>query len=199
MKNPKIIRNLLLTVTALVSVVALAACGPSGSPTATPTLTASSSPSASSTPSSSPSDVLTPMPQPAANFPCTNPAPSTAAPSAAQLANYQAVIDSANTQPMATHACDPLTFIIAGSECCGAIQRDDALVKYGVWLQGKGPWTFGVDAATLADWQSGFYAQYVPDNSLIAVSTSGQWVTSVIFDGDVISAIFAGMTIDMSY
>ena len=185
------LRGLGLAVT-VVGVLGLVACTPSASPPPTAT---SSSPFAETPASSTPS--VTPL-APSA-FPCSDPAPAQAAPTQAQRENYQAVIASANTQPMASHACATVTFIISGSECCGPLNRDDALVQWGDWLSGKSDWNFSPDAAMVADWRTHFYGQYIPEGSLIAVSDVSGVMTSVVFDGDVITALFAAHIEEMSW
>lgn len=136
-------------------------------------------------------------PAPVSAFPCTSPAPSAAAPTQEQWDRYKAVIYSANTQPMSSKACDPLQYIIAASGCCGPLQKDDALVQWGNWLYQPDPgWTDQINPADLAAWRGCFYAQYFPQNALIEqYNVNGvNRVTSVIFDGDIITVLFAAET-----
>lgn len=178
-------------------IVSLSACSPGPDPSAlTPMPTMSSpAPSGSVSPSASSSVVIPPS-----AFPCTSPIPTAAAPDAAHMDQYRDVIVSANTQPMASTSCDTVTLIFSGSECCGALGRDDALVQWGDWLYRPGStWTFAVDPATLADWRTHFYAQYVPEGSLIALDLPNQRMTSVIFDGNVVTGLFCASIEEMTY
>ena len=100
---------------------------------------------------------------------------------------------------MATHACDTVTLIFSGSECCGPIDRDNALAQWGDWLALKSDWNFSPDPAILAEWRTHFYAQYVPEGALIAVSDSGGVMTSVIFDGNVITGLFVATLEEMTF
>ena len=177
----------------IATTILLTGCAPGVGPT-TPTPSVSTSTSSSA----APLPTVTTLPV-ASAFPCAQPAPTGVAPTADELENYRAVIVSANTQPISTHACETVTVIFSGSECCGPLDRDNALVQWGDWLALKSDWNFSPDPAILAEWRTHFYAQYVPEGALIAVSDSGGVMTSVIFDGNVITGLFVATLEEMTF
>lgn len=177
----------------IATTILLTGCAPGVGPTTPPP---SESPSMSPTATPLPTVTTTPV---ASAFPCAQPAPTGVAPTADELENYRAVIVSANTQPMSTHACETVTVIFSGSECCGPLDRDNALVQWGDWLGMKSDWNFSPDPALVAEWRTHFYAQYVPEGALIAVSDSGGVMTSVIFDGNVITGLFVATLEEMTF
>ena len=185
--------RVLLGLIIVVATSVLAGCAPGISPTtSTPSVSASASSSAAPLPTVT-------SPPVASAFPCAQPVPSAVAPTANEFENYRAVIVSANTQPMSTHACDNVTLIFSGSECCGPLDRDNALVQWGDWLGMKSDWNFSPDPALVAEWRTHAYAQYVPEGSLIAVSNTDAVMTSVIFDGNVITGLFAATLEEMTF
>ena len=185
--------GILTTLVALGALVLSGCGGGTSTPSSPPSLTASATASPTSTPSEA-----EPLPQSA--FPCGSPIPTAAAPTADQLATYREVITSANSQPMAAHACDTVTLIYSGTECCGPIDRDSAISQFGNKLYREGAvWTFDIDPALLAQWRSHFYAQYVPEGSLIAIDTVHQSMVSIIFDGNVITGLFTASLDEMMF
>jgi hypothetical protein len=127
------------------------------------------------------------------------PLPTKAAPTEAELETYRAVISSANTEPMSSHACDIVTFILSGSECCGPVPKDVALEEWGRRIARTSDWNFSPDPAVLSDWRTRFYALYVPEGALIGVSESGGVMTSVIFDGNIVTGLFFASLEEMMY
>ena len=177
----------------IATTILLTGCAPGVGPTTPPP---SESPSMSPTATPLPTVTTPPV---ASAFPCAQPAPTGVAPTADELENYRAVIVSANTQPMSTHACETVTVIFSGSECCGPLDRDNALVQWGDWLGMKSDWNFSPDPALVAEWRTHAYAQYVPEGSLIAVSNTDGVMTSVIFDGNVITGLFVATLEEMTF
>lgn len=188
-KSKRFIFATLLAATALL----ISACAPQADE---PTESQTSKPSASVTASATP----TPTQAPATNsaFPCSSPAPTAPAPSAAEIQKFKDVITSGNSQAMVSNSCDTVTLILSGSSCCGPLQRDSALSQWGQWLDpSTANWTFDVDPALVATWRANFYGQYLPEGSLIAVDTNNNKITSIIFDGNVVTGLFFAYTDQM--
>jgi len=146
-----------------------------------------------------PLDPEPPILNTSSEFLCTDPTPTAPAPTTAQMETYEAVIISADTQPMSTQACTEVTYIRSGSECCGLLAKDEALGAWSSWLGGRSGWNFSPDPAMIADWRTHFYARYIPEGSLIAVSETDGVMTSVIFDGDIITGFFSASIEEMTY
>ena len=154
---------------------------------------------ASTVPSETPLPTLASLPVNSSSFPCAQPVPTAIAPTDPELEPYRDVIVSANTQPMATHACDTVTLIFSGSECCGPVDRDNALAQWGNRIALSSDWNFSPDPEMVAEWRTHFYAQYVPEGALIAVSETSGVMTSVIFDGNVITGLFTASLEEMMF
>lgn len=188
-------RTSLLVLLIAATAVFVTGCTPQTEGASSPTTTTASS-SVAATPSPSQS---TAPPIPASAFPCSSPTPSAAAPSEAEMQKFKDVITSGNSQAMAANSCDTVTLILAGSSCCGPLERDSALSQ---WAQRLDPatanWSFDIDPAVVAEWRNHFYGQYVPEGSLIAVDTAHNLVTSVIFDGNIVTALFIANTEQMT-
>lgn len=169
------------------SVLAVSGCTPSPSPFPSPPSSVLTPMPTMSSPSASPSG----DPIPASAYPCTDPAPTAPAPTAAQMDNYKAVIETANTQPMSAHACTTVVYILASTECCGDMPKDDALIDWGRRLANSTstPWNFSPDPTLVAEWRSGPYAPFFPPSSLIGINEDGT-VATVGFDGDVITFLY---------
>ena len=177
--------------------IALGGCAPSDPSSIS---IATTSPTTVSTPEESAAPTPDVAPIPPSQFPCSTPAPTAPAPTAEAIENYKAVIQTGNTQPMAGTSCETITLILAGSGCCGPTQRDSALVQWGQWLNPTtASWNFNIDPATLADWRTKIYGQYVPEGSLIGIDEVNGKVTSVIFHGNVVTGLFIANTIEMTY
>lgn len=160
---------------------------------------ASAEPQASPTPSESsapaPTETTT---APVNEFTCDDPVPTGGAPTAEEMERYRASIITANSQAMASTSCSMLTLAIAGGDA-QRLQRDDALVQWAALMNpGAANWTFEIDAATLQNWRSHSFGKYVPEGAIVALDRSSNQVVSVLFDGNVITALFSGNAAEMS-
>lgn len=162
------------------------------------------SPTSAAVTSSSPSMEIVPVPSltPSSSafaeeavtvlYPCTSREPGASRPTDEQLSMYRDVIQTGNTEPASTHACDPLTLLLMATECCAPKPANEALADWGRRIYDPSmSWEFNIDPGLLASWRTGPYAQFVVDGALIATNPDGR-ITSILFDGDLISLLFVG-------
>ena len=172
--------------------VALGSCGTRGEPLpaeSTVVTTAGSGATTSAT-TTSPDPSLAPTVS--VQHPCESGTPSAPTPSATDIARYRDVIQTANTEPVSSTACDPLTLILSATECCEPRPKDEALADWGrrIYDPAMG-WSFNVDPGLLGEWRLHAYGQFVPEGALIAVNPDGR-VTSMLFDGNLVTLLFVG-------
>lgn len=128
-------------------------------------------PAASSTPAASSSESTTKE---------TKPATTTTAPSAAQLENMKAAIESENTAALEGYMAASVNVILAASEAYGP-QTPVQAVKDVDYVKDGTTWDFALPAATLTKYQTGDYKQYFPTTALVGKS-SNNYVISFQFD-----------------
>lgn len=119
------------------------------------------------------------------------------APSAEDLANIQAAIESGNTAALEQMMANPVTVILAASEGLGERTPTQAVADLAYLDGGTDPWNFALAAATLSGYQTGGYAKYFPKTALVGKSANN-YVVSFSFDNDGnISTIFMANSADL--
>ncbi|MBI4034660.1 hypothetical protein HY380_02045 [Candidatus Saccharibacteria bacterium] len=109
-------------------------------------------------------------------------ADSCSGPTATELENIQAAIESGNTAAIESYLLDPVSVILAASEAYGPQTPTEAISDLDYLNAGTDPWDFSLPTATLDNFQSGDYEQYFTDGSLVGMSANN-YVVSFQFDG----------------
>ncbi len=104
--------------------------------------------------------------------------------------NIEAAISSGNTAALEGYLANPNTFIIAASECCGPQTPIETIAGLDYLLSATGPWARATDSL-IADYRTGFYADYFPDGAFVLLSSdTDPFVVSVQTTDDKITGIF---------
>ena len=142
-------------------------------------------------PAPGPSETVTPVET-------TTPAPSESADAPVEPAaltgddydNIEAAITSGNTAALEGYLANPNTFIIAASECCGPQTPIETISGLDYLLSATGPWARATETL-IAEYRTGFYADYFPDGALVLLSSdTDPFVVSVQTDDEKITGIF---------
>ena len=157
-------------------VVLLAGCG---APTPEP------SPDATTEPTASPSEVASPSPTPSSepDAACTE-----VAPDANTIENLQAVVNTANTEPLLGWVAPTVNVVLAASEAYGPLDPVPATLALADFLMmdhstPPASYDFALPAATLDTYRAGDYADYFPPTALVGLGTDGR-VVAFSFDCD---------------
>lgn len=119
------------------------------------------------------------------------------APSAEDLANIKAAIESGNTAALEQMIANPVTVILAASEGLGERTPTQAVADLAYLDGATDPWNFALAATTLGGYQTGDYAKYFPTTALVGKSANN-YVVSFSFDNDGnISTIFMANSADL--
>ncbi|PZQ91916.1 MAG: hypothetical protein DI534_02920 [Leifsonia xyli] len=161
---------------AVVLLLALAACAP------TVEAPPSAGPAASGTPSTSP----TPTPS-------TKTTPQPEVIDESERAAIVEGIEAGNPAAVGPFLADEVTFVMAASECCGAISAADAAGGLLSYTSGSSGWTSPVDKAYLDQVRTSvYYGQYVPLDVIALRAASDGTVVVLGVDGDRIVSILVG-------
>ncbi len=102
-------------------------------------------------------------------------------PSAFYKENIKAALDTKNTAVFATYTTNPVKFVLAASEKGGNETPDEAAQSIEYTHSATGPWDFTLPAATIAQYDAGFYTDYFDANTYIGRAASGM-VAAFDFD-----------------
>ncbi len=91
---------------------------------------------------------------------------------------------------LSTHMTNPVNITLAASEGLGARTPAQALEDIKFLNSARGEWSFDIPAVTLTQWRGGSYAQYVPENAVIGVSSDGYVVIFKLNTENKITDIF---------
>jgi len=118
-------------------------------------------------------------------------------PSADEISNIQASINSKNTAALEGYMASKVTVIIAASECCGLRTPTQAISDLAYLDSATEPWDWALPAATLTKYRAGSYAQYFPATAVVGKSAN-KYVVSFSFDDNAkISTIFLAINDDL--
>jgi hypothetical protein len=145
------------------------------------------------TPTSSPSDTVKPT-----QSVTPEPEQTTEAPvepvglSAADYENLHDSIASGNTAALEQYLSNPVTFIIAASECCGPVTPLEAISGLDYISAAVGPWA-EPSAAQLTQYRAGYYVDYFPEGAYVIQSSDADpYVVSFEITGDTVTGVFIG-------
>lgn len=156
-------------------VLALAGCSPAEpEPTETP--------AASATPDAAASEEPTPTPTP--DEPVLD---------ESERAAIVEGVETGEPAAIGPHMSDPVTYILASSECCGPVTPVDALSELLSYTAASSGWTTDVDPAYLDQVRaSPYYADYVPADVIAMKATSDDLVVIFGITGDRITSVLVG-------
>jgi hypothetical protein len=110
--------------------------------------------------------------------------------SASALRTLHDSIASQNTAALEGYLPNPVTFVIAASECCGPVTPLEAISGLDYINAAVGPWV-EPSAAELAQYRSGYYVDYFPDSAYVIHSSDADpYVVSFEITGDKVTGIF---------
>ncbi|MFT4028707.1 MAG: hypothetical protein QM675_02430 [Protaetiibacter sp.] len=162
-------------ITAILLAVALAGCTP-GDPAPSGSSSASESPAPTET--VEPIDTPTPVP------------PSI---DASERAAIVAGIEAGDPAAVGPWLSEPVTYILASSECCGEISAEDATGELISYTSASSGWASPVDDAYLDQVRaSPYYADYVPADVLSLRAASDGLVVILGVTGDRITSMLVG-------
>lgn len=118
-------------------------------------------------------------------------------PSMSMKDNIKAALDTKNTAAFATYVTDPVKYILAASEYGGDVSAAEAATSLEYTHSATGPWDFNLPAATIADYDSGFYTDYFGTNTLVGKAASGMVVSFDFNCGGKIKQIFVAADEDL--
>ncbi|OGL37428.1 hypothetical protein A3A68_01520 [Candidatus Saccharibacteria bacterium RIFCSPLOWO2_01_FULL_48_13] len=122
---------------------------------------------------------------------------ATKTPSADDLANIKAAVESGNYAALEQMMTDPVTVILAASEGLGERTPTQAVADLAYLDGGTDPWDFALSAATLDGYGAGGYKQYFPKTALVGKSANN-YVVSFSFDNNAkIKTIFMANNDDL--
>ena len=108
----------------------------------------------------------------------------------ADYANLHDSIASGNTAALEQYLTNPLTFIIAASECCGAVTPIEAISGLDYLSGATAPWS-ETSAAVLEQYRAGFYVDYFPEGAYVIESSDADpYVVSFTITGEKVTGIF---------
>ncbi len=160
---------------AMLVVLALAGCSPT-EPEPTETPTASATPDAAET--TEPSDP-----------------PTTEAPGLdeSERASIAAGVERSDPAAIGPYMADPVTYILASSECCGPLTPVDALSELLSYTAASSGWSTAVDPAYLDEVRlSPYYAEYVPADVIAMKASSDDLVVIFGITEDRITSVLVG-------
>ena len=155
--------------------LALTACtptdpAPSGTPSASGTSTASETPTPSSTPT-----------------------PEVPSIDASERAAIVAGVASGDPAAIGPFMAEPVTYILASSECCGPVSAADATGELLAYTGSSSGWTSPLDSAYLDQVRaSPYYASYVPADVISMKASSDSLVVILGVTGDRITSVLVG-------
>ncbi len=160
---------------ALLAALALVGCSaPAPVPTSTPTASETADAGASGEPSAPP----------------TTEPPSI---DAAERAAIVAGVESGDPAAIGPFMDDPVTYILASSECCGELSAADATGELLAYTGSSSGWSAPLDEAYLDEVRkSPYYADYVPDDVISMMASSDQLVVILGVTGDRITSVLVG-------
>jgi hypothetical protein len=136
--------------------------------------------------------------EPAPAEPTTPPAtPPPAEISASLRENIEASINTMNTAALEGYMTDPVTVILAASECCGSRTPAQAVADLNYLSGATDPWDWNLSAATLAEYKNGFYGQYFSDMTVVGQSANDYVVSFTINSDNKITTIFYTNSADL--
>ena len=138
-------------------------------------------PSAVLTPAASPSEPASPSPD-------EEPSCTEAAPDANTIENLQAVVNTANTEPLLAWVAPTVNVVLAASEAYGPQTPDQAAIDLADFLMTDhstppAEYDFALPEATLDAYRAGDYAEYFPPTALVGRGTDNR-VVAFSFDCD---------------
>lgn len=124
-------------------------------------------------------------------------AEESAGPTAADLENIQAAVESGDYAALESYMASQVTVILAASECCEGNTPAEAVANMAYADNGTAPWDWNVPEATIDGYRAGFYVDYFPEGVLVG-KAANDFIISFSFnnDGD-ISTIFMAMNEDI--
>ena len=158
--------------------VLLAGCG---APAPEPSLPTTTEPMPTASPSEETSPSPTPTPEPDAA--CTE-----VAPDANTIENLQAVVNTANTEPLLAWVAPTVNVVLAASEAYGPLEPVPATLALADFLMADhstppAEYDFALPAATLDAYRAGDYADYFPPTALVGRGNDNH-VVAFSFDCD---------------
>ena len=160
----------------------LTACGATTpEPAAEPSTPAVAEPTSPGPPSEAASPSPTPSSEPGAA--CTE-----VAPDANTIENLQAVVNTANTEPLLGWVAPTVDVVLAASEAYGPLDPIPATLALADFLMTDhstppAEYEFALPAATLDAYRAGAYAQYFPETALVGRGSDNR-VVAFSFDCD---------------
>lgn len=88
-------------------------------------------------------------------------------------------VSSGDYASLQAHMTDPITVILAASEGIGPRTPAEAVADMAYLNSGADPWDFDLPAATIANWEAGFYTDYFDENTYAGRAANGM---VVVFD-----------------
>lgn len=111
------------------------------------------------------------------------PTPTPTVSTAALQENVAAALNTMNTAALEGYMADSVFVVYAASEYAGNRTPSEAVADLDYLSSATAPWDFNLDAATLASYKAGFYADYFGDGYLVGKSTD-DYVVSFRVDAD---------------
>lgn len=168
-------RTALVVLGAAALILGLSACDP-----AVPTDTGSSSEPSKPVETVAPEESETPEPEPEAE-----------GLTPADYENIADAVNSGNTAALEGYLTNPVTFIIAASECCGPVTPVEAITNMDYLNSATRPFSWPTPEATVDVYRTGFYVDYFPEGAFVLESAdSDPFVVSFTIVGEQITGIF---------
>lgn len=128
--------------------------------------------------------------------------PSSPGPTGLSDAERQAVVDAVAAGDAAAVAAamgDPVTYILASSECCGPLPPSDAAAELVSYTSGETGWTSPADPAFVDQVRlSAYYADYVPED-VISMRASSTLIVILGVSGTTIGSVLVGTETTLLY
>lgn len=118
-------------------------------------------------------------------------------PSAEDLENIQAAVESGNYAALVSYMANPVTLILAASECCGSTTPDKAADDMSYADNGTAPWDWNVPAATIDSYRAGFYVDHFPEGVLVGKAANDFVIAFSFNDAGKITNIFMAINEDI--
>jgi hypothetical protein len=114
-------------------------------------------------------------------------------PSPDQRKRFQDAIESGNSAALAQDLADTVDLILAGSECCGPVSKQEALDGLAYVGPGSGAsWNFSPDVTTLDALRAGENAEFFPPNAIVGISSNGYLLSFVPGPDQLVARILIG-------